>query len=114
MPYLAHRSRSPQMYLSDGMSRPFVPVPEDMMEKAKLPALSYASALEGIAEKHHASPALLRNLNPGTHFDTAGEEILAPNVLVPPPAKAASSPSATRPTPDRRTTGWTRTRCGPS
>ncbi|HEY3123928.1 MAG TPA: L,D-transpeptidase [Thermoanaerobaculia bacterium] len=69
---------------------PFTPVPEDMIEKAKLPALSYSSPLEAIAEKYHASPALLQKLNPGSGFDRAGEEILAPNVLVPPPEKAAS------------------------
>ena len=31
------------------------------MESAKLPALGYTSALEALAEKFHASPALLRN-----------------------------------------------------
>ena len=74
----------------EDVAGPFAPIPEDMMEKAKLPALTYASPLEGIAEKYHASPALLQKLNPVAHFDTAGEEILAPNVLVPPPEKAAS------------------------
>jgi lipoprotein-anchoring transpeptidase ErfK/SrfK len=74
----------------EDVAGPFIPVPEDMMEKAKLPALSYSSPLEAIAEKYHASPALLRRLNPGSGFDRAGEEILAPNVEVPPPAKAAS------------------------
>jgi lipoprotein-anchoring transpeptidase ErfK/SrfK len=74
----------------EDVAGPFIPIPEDMIEKAKLPALSYASALEGIAEKYHASPVLLRNLNPRGRFDSAGEEILAPNVLVPPPEKAAS------------------------
>lgn len=74
----------------EDVAGPFIPIPEDMIEKAKLPALSYASALEGIAEKYHAIPVLLRNLNPRARFETAGEEILAPNVLVPPPEKAAS------------------------
>jgi lipoprotein-anchoring transpeptidase ErfK/SrfK len=74
----------------EDVAGPFTQVPEDMMEKAKLPALSYSSPLEGIAEKYHASPALLRKLNPGSAFDRAGEEILAPNVAVPLPEKAAS------------------------
>ncbi len=74
----------------EDVAGPFTPVPEDMMEKAKLSALSYSSPLEAIAEKYHASPALLQKLNPGSGFDRAGEEILAPNVLVPPPEKAAS------------------------
>jgi lipoprotein-anchoring transpeptidase ErfK/SrfK len=74
----------------EDVAGPFTPIPEDMMEKAKLPALSYASPLERIAEKYHASPALLQGLNPGARFDEPGEEILAPNVLVLPPEKAAS------------------------
>jgi lipoprotein-anchoring transpeptidase ErfK/SrfK len=74
----------------EDVAGPFIPIPEDMIEKAKLPELPYASPLEEIAEKYHTSPALLRNLNPRARFDSAGEEVLAPNVLVPPPAKAAS------------------------
>ena len=69
---------------------PFIKIPEDMMEKAKLPSLSYSSALEAIAEKYHVSPALLRKLNPGASLDRAGEEIVVPNVGVPAPGKAAS------------------------
>jgi lipoprotein-anchoring transpeptidase ErfK/SrfK len=74
----------------EDVAGPFTPIPEDMMDKAKLPALGYSSPLEGIAEKYHASPALLQKLNPGARFETAGEEILAPNVLVALPDKAAS------------------------
>lgn len=74
----------------EDLAGPFQPIPEDMMEKAKLPALSYSSPLEGIAEKYHASPALLQALNPGVAFDQAGVEILVPDVAVPPPEKAAS------------------------
>lgn len=75
---------------AEDVSGPFSPIPEDMMEKAKLPALSFASPLEGIAEKYHASPALLKKLNPGSAFDRAGEEIVVPNVIVAPSQKAAS------------------------
>ena len=74
----------------EDVAGPFAPVPEDMMEKAKLPALSYSSPLEAVAEKYHASPALLQKLNPGAAFDRAGEERVVPNVLVAPPEKAAS------------------------
>src|SRR5260370_42240267 len=35
---------------------PFAPIPTDLMEQAKLPALSFASPLEGLAEKFHANP----------------------------------------------------------
>jgi len=60
---------------------PFAPVPEDMAEKAKLAALGYASAAEALAEKFHASPALLQRLNPGKDLARAGEQLMVPNVL---------------------------------
>ncbi len=56
------------------------PIPADLMEQSKLQALGYTSALEAIAEKFHASPRLLQQLNPGATFTTAGESILVPNV----------------------------------
>jgi lipoprotein-anchoring transpeptidase ErfK/SrfK len=58
---------------------PYAEVPEDMMEQSKLPALSYASILEALGERFHASPALLKQLNPTAAF-TAGEQIEVPNV----------------------------------
>jgi lipoprotein-anchoring transpeptidase ErfK/SrfK len=60
---------------------PFRPIPEDMAEKAKLPALGYASAEEALAEKFHVSAALLKRLNPGKDLARAGEQIVVPNVL---------------------------------
>jgi lipoprotein-anchoring transpeptidase ErfK/SrfK len=60
---------------------PFRPIPEDMAEKALLPALGYASAEEALGEKFHASPALLKRLNPGKDLARAGEQIVVPNVL---------------------------------
>jgi lipoprotein-anchoring transpeptidase ErfK/SrfK len=65
---------------ADDLAGPFEPIPEDMMEKARLPRLGYQSALEGLAEKFHASAALLKQLNPQATF-TGGEEIRVPNVL---------------------------------
>jgi lipoprotein-anchoring transpeptidase ErfK/SrfK len=69
---------------------PFVKLPGDLMEQAKLPSLGYESALEGLAEKFHASPSLLKALNPGRDFDKDGESILAPNVILAPAVHAAS------------------------
>jgi hypothetical protein len=46
---------------------------EDMKE---LPELAYGSAREGLAEKFHMSEDLLVGLNPGRHFDRAGEGIV--------------------------------------
>jgi len=59
---------------------PFAPVPEAMADKAKLPALGFADAAEALGERFHASPALLRKLNPGKDIERAGETISVPNV----------------------------------
>ena len=56
-------------------------IPEDMMEKAKLQRLDYTSIQEMLAERFHASPALLKRLNPQATF-AAGEQITVPNVIV--------------------------------
>jgi len=65
---------------AEDVAGPFEKAPSDMMEKAKMKAMVYGSALEAIAEKYHASPALLQQLNPGKSF-AAGDSILVPNVL---------------------------------
>lgn len=62
---------------------PFTAIPEDMMEKASLKRLSYATLLEALAERFHASPNLLKRLNPSARF-VAGEAIQVPNVLAAP------------------------------
>lgn len=59
---------------------PFTPdIPEDMVAKSTLPALGYTSLLEALGERFHASPNLLKRLNPGVKFG-AGDEIRVPNV----------------------------------
>ena len=59
---------------------PFTPqIPEDMMEKSKLPALGYTSVLELLSERFHATPDFLKRLNPKARF-AAGERIRVPNV----------------------------------
>jgi lipoprotein-anchoring transpeptidase ErfK/SrfK len=68
---------------------PFQPIPEDMMEKAALPALGYATPLEELAENFHASPKLLIKINPGKAFDREGEEIVVPSVRSSAPPKIA-------------------------
>ena len=62
------------------LAGPFQPIPEDMADKAKLPALGFASAAEAIGEKFHASPKLLARLNPGKDLTRVGEQIVVPNV----------------------------------
>ena len=73
---------------------PFTPeIPADLMQQAELPALGYRNALESLAEKLHASPALLKRLNPSASF-AAGEEITAPNILQAPAQTAAPAANA--------------------
>ena len=56
-------------------------IPEDMMEKAKLKRLDYATMLEMLGERFHASTALLKRLNPSSQF-AVGERITVPNTQV--------------------------------
>lgn len=67
----------------------FATIPVDMMAKAKLDSLNYESALEAVAEAFHASPKLLKTINPNASFEAAGEEILVPNVIRPYPPQAS-------------------------
>jgi lipoprotein-anchoring transpeptidase ErfK/SrfK len=78
---------------------PFIDaMPRDMMESAKLPALGYTSALELLAEKFHASPALLRTLNPSAAW-AAGESIKVPNVEPFELPSKPEQPAAAKPAP---------------
>ena len=80
---------------AEDAAAPLTPViPEDMMEKAKLKRLDYASILELLAERFHASPALLKRLNPAATF-VAGEQIEVPNVIVVSSAEARPVPDIT-------------------
>jgi lipoprotein-anchoring transpeptidase ErfK/SrfK len=64
-------------------------IPDDMMEKSKLEALHYSSLVEALGERFHASPELLRRLNPNTRF-VAGDVIRVPNVVPGPSGGTAS------------------------
>ncbi len=56
---------------------PFLPkLPAKMEDMQDIPKLSYTSAREALAEKFHMSEALLAALNPGRHFDRAGDAIV--------------------------------------
>jgi lipoprotein-anchoring transpeptidase ErfK/SrfK len=59
---------------------PFLPIPRDVQERAKLKWMGYQSPQEGLAEKFHESPRLLAEMNPGKKLDAAGETIVVPNV----------------------------------
>ena len=59
---------------------PFVEqIPSDTEQQATLESLAYTSIVEALAERFHASPALLKALNPTASF-TAGSTITVPAV----------------------------------
>jgi lipoprotein-anchoring transpeptidase ErfK/SrfK len=69
-------------------------IPEDMMEKSKLKRLDYSSIIEMLGERFHASPALLKKLNPGSRF-AVGDQITVPNVQVVSAAEGKPIPNIT-------------------
>ncbi|MEO8189025.1 MAG: L,D-transpeptidase [Acidobacteriota bacterium] len=73
----------------EDVAGPFQPIPQDMAEKAKLPAMGFASPLEALAEKYHSSPELLKALNPAADFAEAGQGLTVPALATSIPGKAA-------------------------
>ncbi|MFC5526356.1 L,D-transpeptidase family protein [Rhodanobacter ginsengisoli] len=65
---------------AEDVAGPFRPLPAGVPARAKLDTLGYVSPLESLGEKFHASPALLKQLNPGKDFGLAGEQLLVPGV----------------------------------
>ncbi|HVG22898.1 MAG TPA: L,D-transpeptidase [Thermoanaerobaculia bacterium] len=68
---------------------PFRRIPEEMADKAKLPALGYESVTEMLGEKFHVNPNLLAALNPKQKFNRAGAVIQVPGVIGNAPVKSA-------------------------
>src|SRR3954447_25922160 len=64
---------------------PFLKVPAEMSEQAKLPALGYSSPQEELSERFHVAPAILKALNPDADLSKAGQSIAVPNVMTMPP-----------------------------
>ena len=75
---------------ADDVAGPFKAIPTDMMKKSTLDKLGYTSALEGLGEKFHCTPALLQRLNPGKSFTRAGVVLQVPNVHNTAPAGKAA------------------------
>jgi lipoprotein-anchoring transpeptidase ErfK/SrfK len=75
--------RSPTMaytIAAADVAGPFVEsIPSDLGDQGTLEAMSYTSPLEQLAERFHASPALLRKLNPTAKF-VEGDEVTVPDV----------------------------------
>jgi lipoprotein-anchoring transpeptidase ErfK/SrfK len=78
----------PYTLTAEDVAGPFNLIPEEMADRAKLPALGYENVTEALGEKFHASPALLVALNPKAKF-RAGAVIQVPNVVRPPVSKKA-------------------------
>ena len=68
---------------------PYARLPDDIMEQAKLEKLGYASLLEALGERFHASPALLQQLNPDIAQARAGTVLKVPAVATGPLPRAA-------------------------
>src|SRR3954454_1734814 len=70
---------------ADDLKGPFVHIPDDVYEKARLKCLCYESAKEELAEKFHVDQDLLDVLNPDLNFGNlaAGTSIVVPNVRAP-------------------------------
>ncbi|MGZ6017553.1 MAG: L,D-transpeptidase family protein [Phenylobacterium sp.] len=61
----------------DDVNGPFLAkVPTDMAEMAKLPAMSFTSPSQELAERFHMDEALLKSLNPGADLSVAGTKIV--------------------------------------
>lgn len=81
----------------EDMKGPFTPeIPEDMLEKSKLPALGYTSLRELLSEKFHCSPELLQRLNPQAKLAAAGEQLRVPNVRPAGPPEKGQAPADTQ------------------
>jgi lipoprotein-anchoring transpeptidase ErfK/SrfK len=67
---------------ADDVKGPFTPIPEDIYEHAKLSCSCYESLSEKLSEDFHATPDLLKKLNPGVDLDNlrAGQTIHVPAV----------------------------------
>jgi lipoprotein-anchoring transpeptidase ErfK/SrfK len=72
------------------LAGPFVKIPNDWAEMAKLPKMGYESIDDELGERFHSNPALLHKLNPNKRFDEVDTEIMVPHVDIVLKAKAAS------------------------
>jgi lipoprotein-anchoring transpeptidase ErfK/SrfK len=70
---------------ADDVEGPFVTIPEDIYEKAKLDCLCYESLSEKLSEMFHVTPAVLEQLNPDVDLNAlgAGDRINVPHLRAP-------------------------------
>jgi lipoprotein-anchoring transpeptidase ErfK/SrfK len=67
---------------ADDVKGPFIKIPGNVYEKAKISCLCYTSPLELLTEKFHATARLLKQLNPGVDLTkiAAGTSLAVPDV----------------------------------
>ncbi|QSX76789.1 murein L,D-transpeptidase [Lysobacter arenosi] len=75
---------------AEDVAGPYSAMPDDMMAKAALSRLGFASLVEALGERFHSSPALLKALNPNADLTREGTALWVPDVQATEPAKAAS------------------------
>lgn len=81
-PYRSLRPTRTLALTEAALAGPFVnPLPSDPVEQAKLPAMSYRSPLEKLAEMFHTRPEVLVALNPAGTQLRAGARVIFPNAL---------------------------------
>ncbi|WP_271200613.1 L,D-transpeptidase family protein [Methylopila turkensis] len=68
------------IYPEDVNGRYEAKLPADYAKLAKLKWLGYRDAVEMLGERFHVDPGLLRAMNPGVDFKTAGVPIVVPDV----------------------------------
>jgi lipoprotein-anchoring transpeptidase ErfK/SrfK len=75
----------PYTLTADDLKGPFVHIPDDPYDKAKLDCMCYESLREELAERFHSSEDFLEVLNPGVKINDlqAGATINVPNVRAP-------------------------------
>jgi lipoprotein-anchoring transpeptidase ErfK/SrfK len=71
-----------QTLTDEDVKGPFVTIPEDVYDKAKLDCLCYESLKEKLAERFHTTVEFLDLLNPDADFSAlhAGDQLWVPNV----------------------------------
>lgn len=76
---------------ADDAGASYTKLPTDIVAQGELKALGFESVEEALGERFHASPALLKELNPGADFGKAGTSLQVPNVADVAAAKAAKA-----------------------
>jgi len=72
----------PYRLTADDVKGPFITIPENVQDQAKLSCSCYNNLTEKLGEDFHVAPDLLKKLNPGVNLDglQAGQSINAPLV----------------------------------